>query len=671
MSSILPGSTKNFHPSYRPDIDGLRALAILAVVIYHAFPDKLKGGFIGVDVFFVLSGYLISSIIYKSLERGAFSFTDFYARRIRRIFPALIVVLASCYLFGCFALLSDEFRQLAKHTAYSAGFAQNFALWGEAGYFDNASNLKPLMHLWSLAIEEQFYLLFPVLMWGAWRLGLNLFTVALLGLLLSFGLNVAQVHTHPAATFFLPLTRFWELLAGALLAHAQLYRTGQPGAGLAGWLKACLRQRLQPRPASAAAALPVCLCNALSVLGVLLLLAGFARLNATLAFPGWWALLPVAGTLCALAAGPHAWLNRHVLGCRPLVFIGAISYPLYLWHWPLLAFSRIIDELPTGERNLAVLLSFVLAWLTYRFVERPVRFGMARRHTTLVLCLLLAGLAWLGVAPTSLGRAGVLQADHRSGINTFEYAYKQSCQGVIGTSGDADWCNAGNAGGAAPDVLLVGDSFSNAYADMFAAYASQEPAAQLRFSQVGRGNCPLLLGYGSAECRAFTATVQNYVARHPAIHTVVLAGHWPAYFDRQEGGVTATAAEFERAFHATVEHYQGLHKRVVVLLAPPTGSKPRSCLARPITMTKKRLCDLPQPLATENDGAYRASMLPYLAARQVPVFDPFRALCDGAICKTIDGDQILYVDINHLSPFGGAYLARHQVAALRELLRQP
>ncbi len=163
----------NARPAYRPDIDGLRAVAILSVVTYHAFPTKLRGGFVGVDMFFVISGFLISTIIFRSLQRGDFSFTEFYAHRIKRIFPALILVLAACYTFGWFALLPDEYKQLGKHMAAGAGFVQNFVIWKEAGYFDTTSELKPLMHLWSLAIEEQFYLLYPVLIWGAWRTGLS------------------------------------------------------------------------------------------------------------------------------------------------------------------------------------------------------------------------------------------------------------------------------------------------------------------------------------------------------------------------------------------------------------------------------------------------------------------------------------------------------------------
>lgn len=151
------------HPKYRPDIDGLRAIAILSVVVFHAFPSWIKGGFIGVDVFFVISGFLISTIIFENLDKGTFSLTEFYARRIKRIFPALILVLVACFAFGWFALLADEYQQLGKHIAGGAAFISNFVLWDESGYFDNAADTKPLLHLWSLGVEEQFYIIWPLL----------------------------------------------------------------------------------------------------------------------------------------------------------------------------------------------------------------------------------------------------------------------------------------------------------------------------------------------------------------------------------------------------------------------------------------------------------------------------------------------------------------------------
>ena len=211
-------------PGYRPDIDGLRAVAILSVVIYHAFPGQLPGGFIGVDVFFVISGYLISSIIFKHLLRNDFSFSEFYARRVKRIFPALCAVLLISYAIGWFVLLPDEFKQLGKHMAASAGFVENFVLLREASYFDSASELKPLMHIWSLGIEEQYYLVYPVTVWLAYRAGGSVLSIIIVLAIISFGLNVGGIENAATKTFFLPQTRLWELLVGGILAYLQLFK---------------------------------------------------------------------------------------------------------------------------------------------------------------------------------------------------------------------------------------------------------------------------------------------------------------------------------------------------------------------------------------------------------------------------------------------------------------
>jgi len=389
-----PPQEHNAHPAYRPDIDGLRAVAILSVVVFHAFPTKLRGGFVGVDIFFVISGFLISTIIFRSLQRGDFSFTEFYAHRIKRIFPALILVLAACYAFGWFALLPDEYKQLGKHMAAGAGFVQNFVIWKEAGYFDTASELKPLMHLWSLAIEEQFYLLYPVLIWGAWRMGLNVLTVVILLGLLSFGLNVGGIEKEAIKTFFLPQTRFWELLAGSVLAYVQLYKP----APFAAWLKRSLFHPLVFKQPPAAQRREAVLNNLLSGFGLFLIVLAVFGLHKGKLFPGWWALFPVLGACLLILAGPQAWVNRKILANRLMVFVGLISYPLYLWHWPILAFARIMEsETPSRTiRMAAVVLSFVLAWLTYRLVERPIRFGRNTWVKTATLCVLMSVVGYVG-----------------------------------------------------------------------------------------------------------------------------------------------------------------------------------------------------------------------------------------------------------------------------------
>ena len=287
------------HPRYRPDIDGLRALAILTVIGFHAFPSWFKGGFIGVDIFFVISGYLISTIIFGSLRRDAFSFVEFYIRRIKRIFPALLLVLIATLAFGWFVLFADEYRQLGKHVAGGAGFISNFILWNESGYFDNAAETKPLLHLWSLGVEEQFYIVWPLLLWLAWKKRFNFLATAIVVAVISFALNIVEVRTDADAAFYSPQTRFWELMAGSVLAYTHIdYR--HLFANFNDRLDARWRSIVHSRrTASGGDALR----NLISFLGIVLVAAGVMLIGKGFHFPGWWAILPTAGAALIISAG--------------------------------------------------------------------------------------------------------------------------------------------------------------------------------------------------------------------------------------------------------------------------------------------------------------------------------------------------------------------------------
>lgn len=355
------------HPKYRSDIDGLRAVAVLSVLFFHAFPAWFKGGFVGVDIFFVISGFLISSIIFENLSKNQFSFFEFYARRVKRIFPALSIVLVSSLIVGWFVLLGEEYQQLGQHVAAGAGFISNFVLWGESGYFDSAAELKPLLHLWSLGIEEQFYIIWPLLILIAWRLRLNLLPIILIAISTSFIFNIFQIDKNPIATFYSPFTRCWELLIGALLAHLTVFSP----------------HRLSPMLKHS---------NRLSLLGFGLIFFAFALLNKTSAFPGWWALLPSLGAVLIICAGPQAKFNEMILSNKFLVWVGLISFPLYLWHWPLLSFAHIVEgEMPSRLVRLgALLVSFILAYFTYRFVEKPIRSHLKTGKKMFYLMVLMA-----------------------------------------------------------------------------------------------------------------------------------------------------------------------------------------------------------------------------------------------------------------------------------------
>jgi peptidoglycan/LPS O-acetylase OafA/YrhL len=661
--SSVPALT---HPKYRPDIDGLRAIAVLSVVIFHAFPNTLKSGFIGVDIFFVISGYLISSIIFENIDRSSFSFAQFYGRRIKRIFPALTLVLLSCLVFGWFGLLGDEFKQLGKHAAAGAGFVSNFFLWQEVGYFNNAAETKPLLHLWSLAIEEQFYIFWPLLVWITWKrktLFLALFAALLIG---SLAYNVYLVRLDPTATFYSPTTRIWELLIGVLLAYfSTLAKQNNATTSIVWHSRQTIRQLA-------------------STLGVLLLAFGLYKIDRGRPFPGTWALFPVLGSFLLIFAGPTAWFNRFVLSNRVLVWVGLISFPLYLWHWPILSFMRVIEsEAPAPFfRNLAVLASVVLAWMTYYFIEKPIR---ANGKSSLKIAVLVTCIAALGVAGLVTyhnNGAPSRQAAKADGVNVWDnYAFAGTCKLVTQAPEHDDWCNMGNAPDKAPTTLLIGDSVGNNFAPMLNDFAANNGDSKADsgfvFRQMGRGLCHGLPEIGYDNCKAMMAATDAYIAKTPSIHTIIMAANWPLYYDGFEMGTAGkvTNAQFKAAFEARVKHYQGLGKRVIVFLTPPTGVSPRACVVRPIRlpdrMADKSNCVMARKDAVTNDGQYRRYFADVLAQKGVATFDPFKYMCDDKTCKVTDGTQIYYLDHEHFSIFGGQYLAKVAVDELKQLLSPP
>lgn len=393
-------STASLIPHYRADIDGLRAIAVLSVVLYHAFPALLPGGFIGVDLFFVISGFLISGILYSELDRGQFSIIRFYGRRIRRIFPALLLVLISCWLAGWFILFADEYLQLGKHIGAGASFASNLVLWSESSYFDNAAETKPLLHLWSLGVEEQYYLLWPLLVLFAWKKFRNRAAFISVLLLISFVWNIVSIGQDPISTFYSPLSRFWELLFGALLAYI-FYQGRDSILTKDGWPSA-IRSRASFFFSKANLTF---WNNIFSCLGALFFITGVFLIDKFKAFPGWWALLPVLGAFFIIAAGPSGIINRTILSSRIFVWVGLISYPLYLWHWPILSFLHILESgLPSKILLIyGLMLSFILAWLTYWFVERPIRFYLKSKIVTAVLMILMTLVGGWGLFTFTVG----------------------------------------------------------------------------------------------------------------------------------------------------------------------------------------------------------------------------------------------------------------------------
>ena len=665
MSSTETTTAALSHPKYRPDIDGLRAIAVLSVVIFHAFPNSLKSGFIGVDIFFVISGYLISSIIFENMDRGSFSFGSFYGRRIKRIFPALTLVLLSCLVFGWFGLLGDEFKQLGKHMAAGAGFVSNFYLWQEVGYFNNAAETKPLLHLWSLAIEEQFYIFWPLLVWLTWKrktLFLVVFGTLLLG---SFAYNVYWVRPDPTATFYSPATRIWELLMGVLLAYFSLQN--RPNGAVDSTATSSWQNSKKLRQVA-------------STVGVLLLVFGLYKIDKGRPFPGTWAVFPVLGSFLLIFAGPQAWFNRFVLSNRVLVWVGLISFPLYLWHWPILSFMRIIESgTPSAHlRNLAVLASIVLAWMTYYFVEKPIRSGERNNLKIVVLASLVTALGLAGTFIYQNNGIPSRQAAQADGVNVWDnYAFAGTCKLVTQAPESDDWCNMGNAPEKPPTTLLIGDSVGNNFAPMLNDFAAANADSSFVFRQMGRGLCHGLPEIGYDNCKAMVAATDTYIDKTPSIHTIIMAANWPLYYDGFEKGTAdkVTHTQFKAAFEARVTRYQALGKRVIVFLTPPAGVSPRACVVRPIRLTSSvsdaSNCVMARKDAVTNDGHYRSYFESLLAQKGIATFDPFKYMCDDKTCKVTDGTRIYYLDHEHFSIFGGQFLAKVAGDELKQLLSNP
>lgn len=493
------------HPKYRPDIDGLRAIAVLAVVIFHAFPGKMPGGFIGVDIFFVISGFLISTITFSSLERDRFSLVEFYVRRVRRIFPALILVLVSCLAFGWFVLLlTDEYKQLGKHTAASAGFIQNFILWRESGYFDNSAETKPLLHLWSLAIEEQFYIFWPLLLAFVWKRQWSFLRITAAIAAVSFAANIYLILSgHQTAAFYLPFSRFWELMVGGVLAYVVLHRP----------------QLIEKHK------------NVQSFLGFALILAGLLLLNKGRDFPGWWALLPTLGAFFIISAGPSSWLNEKLLANKPMIWVGLISYPLYLWHWPLLAYIKITRESPSDLLFLgAIFLAAILSFFTYLYVEKPLRFNGKQDKRALLLLLVMFAVGAFGAVLFQSAVVGGKQL-HNVEYTQYDFAkgYRLDECFLDGMKGDkySLACD-GEQLKNKQTVVLWGDSHA---ASLYRGIKNNEKLHEFNLAQYNTGGCPPVINFdvdNRKDCRLLNDYVFDKI-KSEKVDTVIIAAYWLMY----------------------------------------------------------------------------------------------------------------------------------------------
>lgn len=673
------------HLIYRPDIDGLRAIAVLAVVAFHAFPNTLKGGFAGVDIFFVISGYLISTIVFKALANESFGFIAFYDRRIRRIFPSLLVVLWTCFFFGWVAIQPETYQEIGKHTAGGAAFIANLIYYGESGYFDTISERKPLLHLWSLGIEEQFYLLWPLVLYGCHRLKINLLMATLTLGCASLAINFFVLHSGDRTTaFFMPHTRFWELLAGAMLARLQLDSNGNgcPVSRTAWFIdkfNPCLIQSQSTR-------------NFGSLLGLALLVLSLVALREKhTAYPVW-AVVPVMASLLILWSGPNAWANKTLLSRKSLVWVGLISYPLYLWHWPLLSFARILEgDLPSIHvRGAMVISAIVLAFATYRLVERPLRFGVSK-FISIALSVCMATVGFLGYYAYS--NEGVPDRAYSLPYKSFSESIKRTarsaeCFDIENAHNKAgQWfCDLGSPSNKA-EYFVFGDSHALSLIPALEKYAA-ELQTNILFS--GTSACPPLLGVQTVradtwlekhDCRRLNDRVFGYV-RDKKIKTLILIARWSYYV----GGTTrpeelslittgaqgkatkSTSAEaFVQALSETVKQYRSIGVRLVFVLDNPQQmhdprdimqtSKPdaSSINSRAIS---RREHEKNQALSNGNLLAYKD---------HVKIVDVTDTICNVDTCDIVKDGKSLYFDDDHLS-IDGALLV---YPLLKKILDRP
>ena len=675
-------SAAHAESTHRSDIEGLRGVAVLAVVAVHAWPEALRGGFVGVDIFFVLSGYLITGLMLGALAQGRFSLADFYRRRVLRLFPALCAVLIFCAVAAVFTFPSEA-RQIGKHIVASALFASNLALWQEAGYFDASSESKPLLHLWSLGIEEQFYLLWPLLLPAAWRWrrqAPQLMLALVLGLMVaSFVLNVIWVVPKAKGTFFLLPTRAWELLMGAALAIQQQGH-GVPALGT-------LARRLS------ASRLGPLMHDGLAVGGALLIAAAFVLLDKRSVFPGWWALLPTIGTMLLLVAGGRAWVNRQVLSHPVLLFYGRISYPLYLWHWPLLVFPVLLGwELDHALRVAVLAASVGLSALTTEYIEAPIRFGRHRyrhRHrlhqsAPWALGGVMAGTAVAGlVLMLSDGLVGsyprsvqeIARADfafdfggyrsHRCFLHLEQgpQAYAPECWPAASAQ------KTEHQPEQQPLTLLWGDSHAAAlYPGLEGALTGAVAGAGQRpfLAQFTKARCPpvaALPALASRHCREANEHVLALVrARVP--DTVVLGGYWSLYAEDADASTALMAS-----LRSTVTQLQALGVRHVVVLGQlPTWTMP---LPRVLLREWERQGSVPERTLAALDRrawAMDAGVRLAVAGTAAVFVSPFDQLCNAQGClvsQTVDGvSRPLVYDESHLTVAGSMALVRLSGMAL-------
>lgn len=647
---------------YRSDIDGLRALAVAPIVLFHAHVPGFAGGYVGVDIFFVISGFLITSILAEEMGQGRFSFAAFYARRIRRLLPALMVMLAVVSAAAPFVLLPDDLAAFGRSVAATVLLSSNLLFWSESGYFDVASELKPLLHIWSLSIEEQFYLVFPLLLFALHRAGRRPLPVVILLFAASLAASIHFVRIDPSATFYLLPTRAFEFLIGSLLA---LGIVRPPAMGFAR--------------------------EGLALGGMVLILYAVATFDQSTPFPGWMALIPCIGTALIILAGGQGAVTRvgRLLGLGAVVFLGRISYSVYLWHWPIAVGWVYLEGRPSGfvAPTLLVVASLIAGALSWRFVEVPFRrMPVGSLRST----FLPAGSAVVLFTALGIGTSFLLSDDDRiarlygadiAAIRTMTTPVlsRSDCIAVDRSSLERNGCVIGDRA-SPPSVALIGDSF----ADVLAAPLGE------RLGATGRSglpfvfySCPAILGTTRDEvidrmpgwvrqCRSYWETSIAAIKADPAIRVVVMSNNYDWYLrrlstlngrpllsaDTAPGASTIQVDAILRQLETTVEGLAATGKTVIFVGTSPSGRDAFSARAVMLKLLQGRL-DADQPIPAGECRDLTADVGQRLAEKLGKAF----AYVDLADVFLLGGQCFLTKDLRPLTT-DGSHLAAYPVGVI-------
>jgi peptidoglycan/LPS O-acetylase OafA/YrhL len=648
---------------YRPDVDGLRAIAVSAVVLFHFQIPPFFGGYVGVDVFFVISGYLITSMILPEIGGHRFSLVTFYERRVRRIFPALFVVLIACVFCGALLLLPHGLKDLHESVAAATLFASNFLFWHKSGYFDAPAHDRPLLHTWSLSVEEQFYVFFPLFLWlVATRVPRYLNSSMLCVAVGSFLISIYQVHFAPVSAFYLIPSRAWELLLGAGLAVGMVPGTAS--------------QRV---------------CNAAVLTGLILIVASTLLYSRETPFPGLSAIPACFGTLLVIWAGEdRASVMSRILSWKPVVFVGLASYSFYLWHWPIFVFSKfyLVRNLTAIESALLIALSFALAAASLLLIERPFRRRnglITRRQIFSVSAVTMAGLVGIGVfGYLAEGWPGRFPVDMQSLIagrvneDDEKYYCAQKLRAADVRSGQL--CRLGATDGRHPAIIVWGDSQANALAPLFHRLAEQSGVSIQMATSAG---CPPLLGVSVAslsldyDCHQLNEAVIDAIESMD-VPIVVLVSRFSAYAlgwdkdDMVEGSVqpylsdyradgssrAASKQVFQRGIERTLLRLAKGDRAVWIVQEVPNllVNGPEALVRAALTHRDVSLFEL--SLAHHRDRSSFVNDVLDALMTKVPFrrIDPATMLCDDARCHLQEDGRSLYSDNNHLSAYGAVSL---------------